>query len=69
MRQENNDYTDERNSKTFPVYKQKLAGALMQAGFVLVAIAPNYKDPNRNVFYFRDTPEIKQTIKTFLNRI
>ncbi|WP_027398375.1 DUF5659 domain-containing protein [Anaerovorax odorimutans] len=57
-----------KNSRTFPVYKQKLAGYLMQEGFVLVDIAPNTKTPNRNVFYFRDTPQIKLSIQNFLNR-
>jgi hypothetical protein len=41
----------------------------MHKGFVLVSIAPNKKNPNMNVFYFRDTPEIKQTIQNFLNKI
>jgi len=52
---------------TRPIFKQKLAGYLMQRGFVLVAMAPNKQKPNLNVFYFRDTPEIEEAINSYLS--
>lgn len=53
---------------TKPVYKQRLAGYLMQRGFVLVAMAPNVKNPNMNTFFFRDSPELNGAIQAYLNR-
>lgn len=45
-----------------------MAGFLMQKGFVLVSIAPNSKNPNKNVFYFNDSTLIKNTISQYLER-
>lgn len=52
---------------TMPVYTMRLAGYLMTRGFVLLDMKPNYRYPERNVFYFCDTAEIKQTIKDYNN--
>lgn len=61
--------TENSNRKTFPVYNQKMAGYLMMQGFVLVGIAPNDKYKGRNVFFFWDSPQIKETMKTYLDSI
>jgi hypothetical protein len=58
--------TNTTDRKTFPIYNQKLAGFLMMKGYVLVNIAPNEKYEGRNVFFFWDSPQIKQTMKAFL---
>lgn len=46
----------------------RLAGNLMTQGYILLATVPNIKDPRHNVFYFKDTPQIKTAIQDYLNR-
>ena len=50
---------------TMPVYTMRLAGYLMQQGFVLLDMKKNYKYPERNVFYFGNTPEIQEKISSY----
>ena len=57
-----------KKATTFPVYLQKMAGFLMYRGFVLVDIAPNNKTPNKNVFFFRESPEIQEAISDYLSK-
>lgn len=57
-----------KNSKTIPIYLQKLAGHLMCLGFVLIDISPNTKSPNKNVFFFRNSPEIQEKIEDYLSK-
>ena len=51
--------------KAMPIFSQKLAGWLMQKGFVLKRIDKNYNNNNYHVFIFRDTKEIKKAIKKY----
>jgi hypothetical protein len=51
--------------KELMVRFQRLAGYLMQRGFVLLDLRPNPDMPHLNVFIFRDSPEIKEAIRDF----
>ena len=48
---------------SFTIYNQKLAGYLMLNGELLVAIKANDKFPGKNVYYFRYSDSIQNTIK------
>ena len=63
MKQMNN--TDK---KSFIVYSQKMAGYLMQRGFVLIDMQPDLKKTGRNVFFFNDTPQLKSAIDEYMSR-
>ena len=47
------------------VYSQRLAGYLMQRGFVLARIDKNEKYPSRNIFIFKDTAQLSDAIKDY----
>ena len=49
------------------VFKQKLAGYLMQRGFVLLRMNTNLDDNYRHVFLFKDSPAISQAIAEYGN--
>ena len=53
---------------TMPIYNMRLAGYLMQRGFVLLDMKPNTNAPHKNVFYFTDTAEVKTAISDYLQR-
>ena len=57
---------NERKLKT--IFNMKLAGVLMQNGFVLVDMRPNINGSGKNVFYFNDSPELEKMINQFKNR-
>jgi hypothetical protein len=44
---------------------QRLAGFLMQRGFVLMGLRPNPETPHRNIFVFRESPDIRAAISEF----
>ena len=56
------------DKKSFIVYSQKMAGYLMQMGFVLIDMQPDLKKTGRNVFFFNDTPQLKSAIDEYLSR-
>jgi len=43
-----------------------LAGYLMQSGFVLIDIQPDLKKTGRNVFFFKNSPQIKSAINKYI---
>lgn len=52
--------------KEYIVFSQRLAGLLMQNGFVLKRIEKTNKDnSNRNIFIFNDTPDLIEIISNF----
>ena len=61
-----NKHMNERKLKT--IFSMKLAGVLMQNGFVLVDMRPNTNGSGKNVFYFNDSPELEKMINQFKNR-
>ncbi len=68
--------TDERKrtlavyikKKIFNVYNQRMAGYLMQRGFVLMDIQPDLKKTGRNVFLFNDTLQLRSAIDDYMRR-
>jgi len=47
------------------IYSQKMAGYLMLRGFILQDIKRNYDNSGRNIFYFKESDELKKSIKQF----
>lgn len=63
------DITINNKSNTcFPIYNMRLAGHLMNRGFILVDMAPNKRQRDKNVFYFKDTVQIQEAIQEYLNK-
>lgn len=54
--------------KSFIIYSQKMAGYLMQKGFVLINMQPDLKKSGRNVFFFKDSPQLKAAIDEYMSR-
>ena len=55
-------YQKERK-KDLPVFSQRVAANLMLMGFKMYNISKNTKFPEKNVFYFRDCPDVRQAIE------
>lgn len=55
----------QKEKSCFTVYSQKVAGHLMERGFVLVEMRPDRLNPQRNVFFFQDSPELRQAISDY----
>lgn len=54
--------------KEYVIYNQKLAGYLMQQGFVLKRMEKTTQEnSNRNVFIFNNTESLIQIIKEYKN--
>jgi hypothetical protein len=56
----------ERKMKT--IFSMKLAGVLMQNGFVLVDMKPNTNGSGKNVFYFNDSPDLEKIVTQYKSR-
>lgn len=63
-----NELLSNTDKKNFIVYNQRMAGYLMQRGFVLIDIQPDLKKTGRNVFFFKDTPQLKSAIDEYMSR-
>lgn len=50
------------------VYSQRAAGFLMQKGFVLVKIAPDKYNPNKNIFLFNNTDALDNALKEYASQ-
>lgn len=44
------------------IYSQKMAAKLMLKGFVLQGMGKNEKNERKNVFYFKDSEELKKAM-------
>lgn len=60
--------TNNTDKKNFIVYNQRMAGYLMQRGFVLIDMQPDLKKTDRNVFFFNNTPQLKSAIDEYMSR-
>lgn len=49
------------------IFSQKLAGYLMYRGFVLLKMSEDLKNPNKHVFIFKDSDEIRKAIDDYSN--
>lgn len=52
-------------TKTIVIYSQRLAGFLMQRGFVLVDLIKNKYKENKNVFVFNDSLLLRDAIDKY----
>lgn len=49
------------------IFSQRLAGYLMQKGFVLLRMNTNLDDNYKHVFLFKDSPAISSAISEYQN--
>lgn len=47
------------------IFSLRLAGFLMQRGFILLRMNRNLDDPKKNVFLFKDSQEIESAIQEY----
>jgi len=45
------------------IFTAKLARHLLKLGYQIIDIKPNKDNPDRTVFIFRDSPELKRIIR------
>ena len=50
------------------IFTQRLAGYLMMNGFPLLGMRENKNGNNRNVFFFGDTPAIREEMRAYNER-
>lgn len=55
-------------NKTIAIYSMRLAGLLMQKGFVLIDMQPHLDGSGKNVFFFKDSPALKEVVKNYKAR-
>ena len=57
------------NTKNIVIFNQRMAGYLMQKGYVLIDMRPDIKSSSgKNIFLFKDTPQIRQSMSDYLNQ-
>lgn len=47
------------------IYNMRIAGRLMADGFVLTGMEKDKKNPNYNVFIFRDSEELRARLEVY----
>lgn len=52
----------------YVIYSKKVANKLERLGFKVIKIEPNYKDPTRAVYFFEDTPELREAILPLIHK-
>lgn len=58
-----------KHTKNIVIFNQRMAGYLMQIGYVLIDMRPDIKSSSRkNIFLFKDTPQIRQSMSDYLNQ-
>lgn len=56
------------NRKDIIIFNQRMAGYLMLRGYVLLGMRPDINSSNgKNVFIFKDTPQIRNSMSDYLN--
>lgn len=50
------------NTNIATINSMSVAGYLMMKGFILLDKKRNYNDSNRWVYYFRESPELRETM-------
>lgn len=49
--------------KLYPVYTRRLVIALEARGFQVVHMEPNRKNPNLMVYFFEETPALREAVQ------
>lgn len=52
----------------FCVYSKTLAYYLRTQGFQIKKTAPNYKQPEEDVYYFENTEELSKAVKSYISK-
>jgi hypothetical protein len=55
--------------KEYIIFNQRLAGYLMQCGFVLKRMGKSDKDVTRNIFFFNESHELLEQVRHFKNNL
>lgn len=55
-------------SKTYAIHNASIARELMRRGFELLEVAPNRKNPQFSVYYFKDGVEFQKTLIEIFDR-
>ena len=55
-------------NKLYIIYMPRLAAALREMGFKIIKVTPNIKKPQYDVYWFEDTPELRQALSTAKER-
>lgn len=55
-------------SSCYTIYSQQLMATLVLKGFVLVEMRPDRKGNGKNVFFFKDSPELRRAVKEYQER-
>lgn len=59
---------NEKKIKCKAIFSQKLAGYLLMRGFVLAESRKDYKNPEKNLFFFFESPELMEAITDYTNK-
>lgn len=52
--------------KDKPIFSPQVAAALIDQGFKMKNITPNYRDPSKRVYYFEDTEELQVAFRLLM---
>lgn len=55
--------------RTFTIFSQRLAGFLMQNGFILEEIGINNSNNEKRVFFFKDSEELQKAITKYKREV
>lgn len=55
--------------RTFTIFSQRLAGLLMQNGFILEGIGINNSNNEKRVFFFKDSEELQKAIIKYKSEV
>lgn len=54
--------------KLFPVFSRHLMRQLTKSGFTVIKVMPNYKYPEKMVYYFEETSELRQLANELISK-
>jgi hypothetical protein len=55
-----------KDMKMKTIFNQRMCGYLQMKGFILVDMRPNDNGSGKNVFYFKETPELLSSMQKYL---
>jgi len=59
------DKTNRFDFKIYVARSMRMSGYLMQRGFRLRSIGPCFDMPNKDVYYFKNSPELLEAVKDY----
>lgn len=52
----------------YKIFSRSIAIELRKKGFKIIKTEPNYKKPEFDVYFFKDTPEFRKTLNEIVNK-